>query len=60
MVHAIGWVVFCDLPQLEEMHRRVVAGFQVVQGHGVSEDVIPILRDARIRLLVFSPVGSEN
>ena len=43
---------FDDLPQLEEMNPREVATFQVVQGHGVSEEIFSILRDARIRLFV--------
>lgn len=43
---------FNDLPQLEEMPRHDIAALRVMQGHGVSEDVIPILPDARIRLLI--------
>ncbi|WP_137702843.1 hypothetical protein [Marimonas lutisalis] len=50
---------FTNRPQLEEMSREDIDGLHVVQGHGVSSEVLPWLGDTAIKLLVVlrHPVG---
>jgi|GEM_PF-4948767 len=50
---------FSDLPQYEELSADQRQKLRIVQGHGVSEKLLPMLPDGKIKLLVIlrNPVG---
>lgn len=50
---------FEDLPQLEELPADAAQSLRVVQGHGVSQGLVPLLPEGPVRLLVVlrHPVG---